>query len=40
LHFAAFLALEIMVSMYIDAISTGAEDSRFNNGEAQIPIDH
>ena len=40
LHFAVFFALKEMVSIYIDFLSTGANDSRFNNAEAEIPVDH
>ncbi len=28
------------VSIYIDFLSTGANGSRFNNGEAEILVDH
>jgi hypothetical protein len=40
LHFAVFFALKEMVSIYIDFLSTGANDSRCNNGEAEILVDH
>jgi hypothetical protein len=29
-----------MVSIFINFLFTGANDSRFNNGEAEIPVDH
>jgi hypothetical protein len=29
-----------MVSIYINFLSTGANNSRCNNGEAEIPVDH
>jgi hypothetical protein len=42
LHFAVFFALKKKWSpyIYIDFLSTGANDSRFNTGEAEIPVDH
>jgi hypothetical protein len=40
LHFAVFFALKKKVSIYIDFLSAGANDSRCNNGEAEIPVDH
>jgi hypothetical protein len=40
LHFAVFFALKEMVSIYIDFLSTGANDSRCNNGEVEILVDH
>jgi hypothetical protein len=29
-----------MVMIYINFLPTGANDSRFNNGEAEILVDH
>jgi hypothetical protein len=29
-----------MVTIYINFLSTGANDFRFNNGEAEILVDH
>jgi hypothetical protein len=40
LHFAVFSALKKKVSIYIDFLSTWANDSRFNNVEAEILVDH
>ena len=40
LHFAVFFALEKKVSIHVDFLSTGANGSRFNNGEAEILVDH
>jgi hypothetical protein len=43
LHFAVFFALKkkmVSIYIYIDFLSTGANDSRFNTGEAEIPVDH
>jgi hypothetical protein len=39
-HFAVYFALKKMVSIFINFLFTGENDSRFNNGEAEIPVDH
>jgi hypothetical protein len=40
LHFAVFFALKKGLHININFLFTGANESRFNNGEAEIPVDH